>query len=101
MRRIRMIIAYDGTDYVGWQVQPNGIAVQQILGEALFKLTGEKCALHASGRTDSGVHARAQVAHFDTESRIPADKIAFAVNTRLPKDIRVKASFIAPEAEGG
>ncbi len=52
--------------------------------------------LHASGRTDSGVHARAQTAHFDTESRIPADKFAFALNTYLPRDIRIKAGFYAP-----
>ena len=99
--RIVLIIEYDGKDYVGWQVQPNGIAVQQVLGEALFKLTGEKCTLHASGRTDSGVHARAQVAHFDTESRIPADKFAFALNTYLPKDIRIKGSLALPGEEAG
>ncbi|MBR4636325.1 MAG: tRNA pseudouridine(38-40) synthase TruA [Clostridia bacterium] len=101
MKRIVLIIEYWGTNYVGWQVQPNGVSVQEVLAKALGEVTGEEIKLHASGRTDSGVHARAQVAHFDTESRIPADKIAFAVNTRLPKDIRVKASFIAPEAEGG
>ena len=101
MKRIVLIIEYRGTNYVGWQVQPNGVSVQEVPAKALGEVTGEEIKLHASGRTDSGVHAKAQVAHFDTESRIPADKIAFAVNTRLPKDIRVKASFIAPEAEGG
>ena len=101
MPRIVLIIEYDGSAYVGWQVQPNGIAVQQILGEALFKLTGERCTLHASGRTDSGVHARAQVAHFDTASRIPADKFAFALNTYLPKDIRIKGSLALPGEEAG
>lgn len=55
MRRIRLIIEYDGTEYVGWQVQPNGIAVQEAVERELAKLTGERCALHASGRTDSGV----------------------------------------------
>lgn len=89
MHRIRLVIEYDGTDYVGWQTQPNGIAVQQVLEQELQKVTGEKIALHASGRTDSGVHAYAQVAHFDTESRIPADKFAYALNTGLPRDIRV------------
>ena len=89
MRRIRLIIEYDGTEYVGWQVQPNGIAVQEAVERELAKLTGERCALHASGRTDSGVHALAQVAHFDTQSRIPADKFAFALNAGLPRDIRV------------
>lgn len=101
MRRIVLIIEYDGGNYVGWQVQPNGIAVQQVLGEALTRLTGEKCSIHASGRTDSGVHARAQVAHFDTESRIPADKFAFALNTYLPKDIRIKGSLVLPGEEAG
>ena len=95
MKRIVLIIEYLGTNYVGWQVQPNGVSVQEVLSGALEKLTGEKNTLHASGRTDSGVHARAQVAHFDTECRIPADKFAFALNTYLPKDIRVKASFEA------
>ncbi len=101
MPRIVLIIEYDGASYVGWQVQPNGVAVQQVLGEALHTLTGERCALHASGRTDSGVHARAQVAHFDTESRIPADKFAFALNPHLPKDIRIKGSLELPGEEAG
>ncbi|MBQ9832984.1 MAG: tRNA pseudouridine(38-40) synthase TruA [Clostridia bacterium] len=90
--RIRMVISYDGTNYVGWQTQPNGITVQEEIEKALFKLTGEKTVLHGSGRTDSGVHARAQVAHFDTNSRIPADKFSFALNTHLPKDIRIMYS---------
>lgn len=96
MRRIVLIIEYDGTAYVGWQVQPNGISVQEMLTKALASLTGESPSLHASGRTDSGVHARAQAAHFDTECRIPADKFAFALNTLLPPDIRIKASFEVP-----
>ncbi len=89
MRRIRAIIEYDGTRYVGWQVQPNGVSVQQRLNEAAFRTTGETLAFHGSGRTDSGVHARAQVAHFDTDARMPADKFAVALNMRLPRDIRV------------
>lgn len=60
MKRIVLIIEYDGTNYVGWQIQPNGIAVQQVIGNALKSITGENLTLHASGRTDSGVHARAQ-----------------------------------------
>ena len=99
MNRIVLIIEYLGTNYVGWQVQPNGVSVQEVLRAALKKLTGEDISLHASGRTDSGVHARAQVAHFDTESRIPADKFAFALNTYLPKDIRIKASCPAPSPD--
>lgn len=97
MKRIRMIIEYDGTNYVGWQVQPNGISVQQVIEEQLLSITGSPVALHASGRTDSGVHAMAQVAHFDTESRIPPEKFAFALNAGLPKDIRVQYSGESPE----
>ena len=88
-QRVRIIIQYDGTAYAGWQRQLTGLGIQQVMEEELAKLTGHKCALHASGRTDSGVHAAAQVAHFDTDCRIPAEKFAFALNTGLPKDIRV------------
>lgn len=96
MRRIALIIEYDGTNYVGWQVQPNGVSIQQSIDDAFEKLIGERPVLHASGRTDSGVHAKAQVAHFDTECRIPSDKFCYALNTRLPDDIRIKASFDVP-----
>lgn len=96
MRRIRLIIAYDGTKYVGWQTQKNGIAVQQLIESAIFQITGENVSLQGSGRTDSGVHARAQVAHFDTSVRMPADKFSFALNTRLPEDIRILYSEEAP-----
>lgn len=89
MRRIRLIISYDGTNYVGWQVQPNGVSVQELLEKALFELTGEQIRVEGSGRTDSGVHARAQVAHFDTNVRMAADKFAIAMNMHLPGDIRV------------
>ncbi|MBQ7277611.1 MAG: hypothetical protein IJR17_00175 [Clostridia bacterium] len=68
MRRIRMIVAYDGTEYVGWQTQPNGLAVQERIEQAIQETTGEQVTLQGSGRTDSGVHARAQVAHFDTKA---------------------------------
>ena len=96
-RRIRLIIQYDGTNYVGWQLQENGVSVQQRLNEAIFAVTGEQIQLHGSGRTDSGVHANAQVAHFDTNARMPADKFAIAMNMRLPRDIRVLYSEEAPE----
>ena len=89
MRRIRTIIAYDGTDYVGWQTQPNGVAIQEVIEQAILEVTGERSSLQGSGRTDSGVHARAQVAHFDTNARMAADKFAIALNTHLPADIRV------------
>ena len=89
MRRIRCIVEYEGTAYVGWQVQPNGVSVQQRLNEALYRITGESIQAHGSGRTDSGVHARVQVLHFDTEARMPAEKFAVAMNMLLPRDIRV------------
>jgi len=71
--------------------------VQQRLNEAALAITGEEIQLHGSGRTDSGVHAHAQVAHFDTDARMPADKFAIALNMRLPRDIRVLYSEEAPE----
>lgn len=89
MRRIRIIIAYDGTNYVGWQIQPNGVSIQAHLERALLEITGEAIRVEGSGRTDSGVHARAQVAHFDTSARMAADKFAIALNMHLPDDIRV------------
>lgn len=97
MRRIRLIIEYDGTNYVGWQTQPNGLAVQQVIETELHGVTGEDISLHASGRTDSGVHALSQVAHFDTQARMPADKFAFALNAGLPRDIRIRYSGEAEE----
>jgi tRNA pseudouridine38-40 synthase len=78
-------------------VQENGISVQQRLNEAAKAITGEQIQFHGSGRTDSGVHANAQVAHFDTNVRMPADKFAIALNMRLPRDIRVLYSEEAPE----
>ncbi len=92
-----MIVEYEGTNYVGWQTQPNGVSVQETLERALLKVTGEKTAVHGSGRTDSGVHARAQVAHFDTGARMPADKFAVAMNMLLPADIRVLFTEEAPD----
>lgn len=89
MKRVRMIIAYDGTNYVGWQTQPNGVSVQETLEQALLEVVKAPVSVQGSGRTDSGVHARAQVAHFDTEARMAADKYAIALNMHLPDDVRV------------
>lgn len=94
--RVLLTVSYDGTAYAGWQRQANAVAVQQRLEEALFKLTGERIAVTGSSRTDAGVHALGQRVHFDTASRIPADKYPFALNTCLPRDIRVLDGMDVP-----
>lgn len=98
MRRIKLTVEYDGTNYAGWQRQENGVTVQQLIEENIQKVTGERVSLQGSGRTDSGVHALGQVAHFDTGARMPAEKFAYALNAGLPSDIRVIRS---EEAEPG
>ncbi len=92
MRRIRLTVSYDGTAYAGWQWQLNAPSVQQMLEKALHSLTGEEGPINGASRTDAGVHALGQTAHFDTGSRIPPEKFSYALNTRLPDDIRVVAS---------
>ena len=92
MRRIRLTVAYDGTNYCGWQIQPNGITIEEVLNKAICKLTGEEIQVIGASRTDSGVHARGNIAVFDTESRIPAERFSYALNQRLPKDIVVVKS---------
>ena len=73
MKRVKLIVAYDGTNYCGWQVQPNGITIEQVLNENLSKLLGEEITVTGASRTDSGVHSMGNVAIFDTETRMPAD----------------------------
>lgn len=97
MRRIQLIIEYDGTRYAGWQRQENALAVQQVVEEKLRKLTKENIVIHGASRTDAGVHAMGQSAHFDTECRIPADKFSYALNTMMPPDIRIRHSRQVPE----
>ena len=98
MRRIHLIVEYDGTNYAGWQRQENALAAQQVIEEALSKLTRERVVIHGASRTDAGVHALGQSCHFDTESRIPAEKFSYAVNTMLPPDIRIRLSEeVSPE----
>ncbi len=92
MRRIMLRVAYDGTEYVGWQKQDNGLAVEEVLNRALSELTGEEISVIGASRTDSGVHSLGNVAVFDTDSRIPADKFCLAVNRYLPNDIVVRES---------
>lgn len=96
MRRIRILVAYDGTDYCGWQIQPNGITIEEELNDKLSKLTGEDIHVIGASRTDSGVHALGNVAVFDTESPIPPDRMAYALNQKLSEDIVVVRSEEAP-----
>lgn len=93
MKRIMLEIAYDGTAYCGWQVQPGVPTIEVELNKALSALLGEKIEIIGASRTDAGVHALGNVAVFDTESVFPAEKICLAVNNRLPDDIRVLASY--------
>jgi tRNA pseudouridine38-40 synthase len=89
MRNIRLTLAYDGGDYVGWQVQPNGRSVQAVVENAILKLTGEPLRILAAGRTDSGVHALGQVASFRTDSAIPCENIRKGLQSYLPQDVIV------------
>lgn len=89
MRNIKLTIEYDGKDFNGWQKQPNKLNIQGTIEQAIKKITGEDIELNASGRTDAGVHALGQVANFKTNSNIPIEKIAIAINTNLKQSIRV------------
>lgn len=95
MRRVKLIVEYDGTNYSGWQRQINAVTVQQRLEEALAKLTGVPVVVTGSSRTDAGVHAQGQTVHFDTCSGVPDEKFSYALNAMLPADIRVRASLSA------
>ena len=90
MRNFKMIVEYDGTAYCGWQRQENGLTIQQVLEEAIQLITGEKATVIGSGRTDAGVHALNQVAHFKSKSRLPVNNIYRGMNSVLPPDIVVK-----------
>ena len=92
MKRIRLVVAYDGTNYCGWQVQPNGVTIEEKLNNSITELTGEIIHVTGASRTDSGVHALGNVAVFDTESSILPERFAYALNQRLPGDIVVVSS---------
>ena len=97
MPRYRLTIEYDGTPFVGWQIQPDGVSVQGALENAVQRLTGESTGIRGAGRTDSGVHARGQVAHVDIEKDWLADKIRDGLNFYLkPQPIVVLESHIVP-----
>jgi tRNA pseudouridine38-40 synthase len=87
-----LTVAYEGTNYCGWQIQPNGVTIEGELNKALCALLGETITVSGASRTDAGVHAMCNLAVFDTNTRMPADKISFALNQRLPEDIRIQKS---------
>lgn len=90
MRNIKLTIEYDGKEYNGWQKQPNKLNIQGTIERAIEEITGEQVELTASGRTDAGVHALAQVANFKTNSKLPIEKFAIAINSKLKKSIVIK-----------
>ncbi len=92
MRRIKLTVAYDGTNYHGWQYQPGVVTIEGELNRCLSELFGKEIQVIGASRTDAGVHALGNIAVFDTLSRIPAEKIAYALNQRLPEDIRIRKS---------
>lgn len=89
MRRLLFTLCYDGTNYHGWQVQPNGITVQECVQNAFEAVTGERCPITGCSRTDAGVHAKMFCFHTDTSCNIPTERFAFALNSVLPEDISI------------
>lgn len=98
MKKVKLVVAYDGTNYCGWQIQPNGVTIEQKLNEALTQLLGEEIKVTGASRTDAGVHSLGNVCVFETSSRMPAEKISFALNQRLPEDIVVQSSCEVDES---
>lgn len=96
MRNLKLVLAYDGTEFSGWQVQPEAATIQGALASAIGRVTGEKVLPQGSGRTDAGVHALGQVATFVTQSPIPAGNLVVALNDILPSTIRVLEAAEAP-----
>lgn len=94
---VKLVVAYEGTNYCGWQIQPNGITIEQVLNETLSSLLGEEITVTGASRTDAGVHSLGNVAVFETHTKMPAEKISFALNQRLPEDIVVQESCQVPE----
>lgn len=92
MKRVMLTVAYDGTNYHGWQLQPNAITVEGVLNQALSELLKEDIKVIGASRTDTGVHALGNIAVFDTQARMPAEKVSYALNQRLPEDIKIQKS---------
>ena len=96
MKRVMLTVAYDGTNYHGWQIQPNVITIESVLNEKLSELFKEEIKVIGASRTDTGVHALGNIAVFDTNARMPAEKVSYALNQRLPDDIRIQSSKEVP-----
>lgn len=92
MRRIMLTVAFDGTNYAGWQIQPNKETIEGVLNRELSRFLNEEIKVIGASRTDAGVHAEGAVCVFDTNSRIPGEKFSYAINQTLPEDIRIRAS---------
>lgn len=97
MKRVMLTVAYDGTNYHGWQLQPNVITIESVLNETLSALFKEDIKVIGASRTDTGVHALGNIAVFDTAARMPAEKVSYALNQRLPEDIRIQSSIEVPK----
>ena len=94
--RVKLAVAYDGTEYHGWQLQPNAITIEEELNNCLSELLKEPIQVIGASRTDAGVHSLGNIAVFDTQTRMPAEKISYAMNQRLPSDIRIQSSEECP-----
>ncbi|MCR5116896.1 MAG: tRNA pseudouridine(38-40) synthase TruA, partial [Lachnospiraceae bacterium] len=98
MKRILLCVAYDGTNYSGWQLQDNAPTIEGELNKALSNLHGEKITVIGASRTDAGVHALCNMAVYDTDARMPGEKVSLALNTVLPEDIKaVWSREVAPD----
>ena len=96
MKRVMLTVAYDGTNYHGWQLQPKVTTIESVLNEKLSELFKEEIKVIGASRTDTGVHAFGNIAVFDTNARMPAEKISYALNQKLPDDIKIQASREVP-----
>lgn len=96
MRRFKLTVAYDGSNYCGWQIQPNGITIEEVLNKKLSRLLGADIHVIGASRTDSGVHALGNVAVFDSDTTIPPERMAYALNPHLPEDIVIVKSEEVP-----
>lgn len=92
MKRVMLTVAYDGTNYHGWQLQPNAVTIEGVLNQTLSELLKEDIKVIGASRTDTGVHALGNIAVFDTQARMPAEKVSYALNQRLPEDIKIQKS---------